>query len=58
VLKSEGLQSIADRMSITISTVRIHLQRVFDKTQTHRQAELVRLLINVGAGLEFSNGPS
>jgi DNA-binding CsgD family transcriptional regulator/PAS domain-containing protein len=53
VLKGEGLQSVADRMSITISTVRIHLQRVFDKTQTHRQAELVRLLLTIDAGLEL-----
>ena len=58
VLKGEGLQSVADRMSVTISTVRIHLQRVFDKTQTHRQAELVRLLLTIDAGLDFGNGRS
>jgi DNA-binding CsgD family transcriptional regulator len=46
------LQSVADKMSVSISTVRIHLQRAFDKTATHRQAELVRLLLTIEAGLE------
>jgi DNA-binding CsgD family transcriptional regulator len=58
VLKGEGLQAVADRMSVTISTVRIHLQRVFDKTHTHRQAELARLLLTIDAGLDLGNGRS
>jgi DNA-binding CsgD family transcriptional regulator len=52
VLRGDGLQSVADKMSVSISTVRIHLQRAFDKTATHRQAELVRLLLTIEAGLE------
>jgi DNA-binding CsgD family transcriptional regulator len=36
---------IADELSISIATVRKHLQHVYDKTDTHRQAELVRLLL-------------
>ena len=50
-LRCEGLQHIAGELRITLSTVRIHLQRVFDKTETHRQAELVRLLSRLHAGL-------
>ena len=30
-----------------MTTVRTHLQHIFDKTDTHRQAELVRLLLMV-----------
>jgi FixJ family two-component response regulator len=45
VLDGSGLGPIADEMSVSLSTVRTHLQHVFDKTQTHRQAELVRLLL-------------
>ena len=30
-----------------MATVKTHLQHVFDKTDTHRQAELVRLLLTV-----------
>lgn len=48
-LRGAGLRPIAEELSISVSTVRIHLQRVFDKTGTHRQAALVRLLM--GAGL-------
>ncbi|MGL4966093.1 MAG: helix-turn-helix transcriptional regulator [Inquilinus sp.] len=43
--RGEGLQSVADRLSIAGTTVRTHLARIFDKTGTSRQAELVRLLM-------------
>ena len=48
-LRGAGLRPIAEELAVSVSTVRIHLQRVFDKTGTHRQAALVRLLL--GAGL-------
>jgi DNA-binding CsgD family transcriptional regulator len=44
VVRGEGLRPISDEMSLSMATVKTHLQRVFHKTQTHRQAELVRLL--------------
>jgi len=44
VLRGEGIQSICDRLSLSTSTVRTHLQAIFVKTGTHRQAELVKLL--------------
>jgi DNA-binding CsgD family transcriptional regulator/PAS domain-containing protein len=40
-----SLADIADELSVSYQTVRTHLQHVFDKTDTHRQAELVRLLL-------------
>jgi len=49
VLRGHGLQSVADELRVSLSTVRVHLQRVFEKTGTHRQAELVRLLIELEA---------
>jgi DNA-binding CsgD family transcriptional regulator len=45
VLDGKGLVPIADELEISLATVRTHLQHVFDKTDTHRQAELVRLLL-------------
>ena len=48
-LRGAGLRPIAEELAVSVSTVRIHLQRVFEKTGTHRQAALVRLLL--GAGL-------
>jgi hypothetical protein len=39
----------------SLATVRTHLQHVFDKTDTHRQAELVRLLLG---GLAATRRPA
>ena len=44
VVRGHGLQYVADELRVTLSTVRVHLQRVFEKTGAHRQAELVRML--------------
>jgi DNA-binding CsgD family transcriptional regulator/PAS domain-containing protein len=41
---SRNLQQLADELGLSLSTVRTQLQRTFDKTGTHRQAELVQLL--------------
>ena len=45
--KGDGRNAAAARLAVTPGTVRIHLQRVFEKTGAHRQAELVRLLVEV-----------
>jgi DNA-binding CsgD family transcriptional regulator len=44
ILNGDGIQAAADRLSISRATARTHLSRIFDKTGTRRQAELVRLL--------------
>jgi DNA-binding CsgD family transcriptional regulator len=44
VIRGAGLKPIAAELGISRATVNTHLQRVFDKTSTHRQAELARLL--------------
>ena len=49
MLRGHGLQAVANELRVTLSTVRVYLQRVFEKTGTHRQAELVRLLIELEA---------
>jgi DNA-binding CsgD family transcriptional regulator len=46
ILSGDGIQAAADRLSISRATARTHLARVFDKTGTRRQSELVRLLIS------------
>lgn len=46
----DGRAAAARRLGISAGTARIHLQRVFDKTGVHRQAELVRLLEALDAG--------
>ena len=38
-------------LSVSLPTVRVHLQRVFEKTGTNRQADLVRLMMMLDGGL-------
>ncbi|WP_238994644.1 helix-turn-helix transcriptional regulator [Mycolicibacterium chubuense] len=42
-----SLATVADEMSLSLATVKTHVQHVYDKTDTHRQAELVRLLLAI-----------
>ena len=44
LLKGERLEDYAERSGISMNTARTHLKSVFAKTDTNRQAELVRLL--------------
>lgn len=46
IAKGDGIQAAADRLSISRATARTHLSRIFDKTGTRRQAELVRVLLS------------
>lgn len=45
VLAGYDLAAIAARRGITSNTARAHLRRIFEKTGTRRQAELMRLLL-------------
>ena len=45
VLAADGLHAVSARLGISLETARTHLAHVFDKTGAHRQAELVRLLL-------------
>ena len=45
IVAGAGIQAAADRLQISRSTGRTHLGRIFEKTGTHRQAELVRLML-------------
>ena len=45
ISRGDGLQAVAERLAIAQTTARTHLTRIFEKTGTRRQAELVRLLM-------------
>jgi DNA-binding CsgD family transcriptional regulator len=47
VSRGDGLKPISEEMSLSLATVKTHLHHVFSKTETHRQAELVRLLLTI-----------
>lgn len=41
------LDAIGKRLGIRRETIRNHLKRIYEKTDTHRQAELVRLVLSL-----------
>ena len=44
VSRGRGLRHVSLERGVSLSTTRVHLQRVFEKTDTHRQAELIVLM--------------
>jgi len=42
-----SLAGMAAELGITIGNARVHLKKIFQKTETHSQAELIRLLLTV-----------
>lgn len=50
VAKGETLNDVAQKLGISFHTARTHLNRVFDKTGVHRQADLVRLVTTASVG--------
>jgi len=53
-----GLDSVASRLGLGRNTVKTHLSRVFDKTGTHRQAELARLVMGMAVDIGPPHGSS
>jgi DNA-binding CsgD family transcriptional regulator len=49
LLNGSSLEAAAEAMHVTRHTVRAHLKRIFSKTGTRTQAQLVRVLILSGA---------
>ena len=49
VLHGGSLADMASRLGVSANTLKTQLQAVYQKTDTHNQAELIRLLVSVGA---------
>jgi DNA-binding CsgD family transcriptional regulator len=47
IVRGADLKQVSEELSVSVTTVRTHLQHVFDKTGTHRQAELIRTLLAI-----------
>ena len=48
ILKGDGRKAAALRLGMAPGTARVHLQRIFDKMGVHTQAELVRVVTELG----------
>jgi len=55
--KGGSLSTAATEMGVSLNTIRTHLKRIFSKTDTNRQAELVALLNTVGIDPEKEASP-
>ncbi len=53
LLDGESIDRLADRLCISRNTARTHLRRLFAKTGTSRQADLIRVLLGAHAPLRF-----
>jgi DNA-binding CsgD family transcriptional regulator len=51
LMNGVDLHDAAGQLDVSMNTARTHLRLVFEKTDTHRQSELVRLLLRGPAGL-------
>jgi DNA-binding CsgD family transcriptional regulator/PAS domain-containing protein len=49
LLAAEEPKAIAQHLGLSVNTVRVHMASIFRKTHTNRQAELVRLLMQMTA---------
>lgn len=45
-MKGDGRAAAARRRGISIDTANYQLARIFEKTETHRQTELIRVLLD------------
>jgi DNA-binding CsgD family transcriptional regulator/PAS domain-containing protein len=57
IVRGRSLEEARDALHIGFETARTHLKRIMSKTGTRRQAELVRLLLNVATTTEFQLRP-
>jgi DNA-binding CsgD family transcriptional regulator len=51
LVQGKSVAEAADELGVTTQTARVHLKRIFEKTDTGRQSELMRLLLNSPATL-------
>ena len=52
-MQGKSLEQSGEALQITSNTARSSLKSIFGKTQTNRQSELVRLLLNSPASLNL-----
>lgn len=46
LLEGESVEEAAEELHVTVNTARTHVKRLFDKTETHRHRELLRVLLS------------
>ncbi len=57
LMLGETIQTAADRSGVTVNTARTYLKRVFSKTDTTKQSELVSLILRSTFGMAANTSP-
>jgi DNA-binding CsgD family transcriptional regulator len=52
-MEGRSIDQVADLLCVSRNTVRTHLARLFAKTGTTRQADLIRILLGAHVPLRF-----
>jgi DNA-binding CsgD family transcriptional regulator/PAS domain-containing protein len=53
LMQGKSAEDASNELAISLNTARTHVKRVLEKTDTRRQSQLIRLLLNSPAGLRF-----
>jgi DNA-binding CsgD family transcriptional regulator len=56
IVEIGGVPEVAPVLGISETTVKTHLQRIFDKTDTNRQPDLVKLVAGFTSPLALPSG--
>jgi DNA-binding CsgD family transcriptional regulator len=46
LLQGESVEEAAEDLHVSVNTARTHVKSMFDKTDTHRHRELLRILLS------------
>jgi DNA-binding CsgD family transcriptional regulator/PAS domain-containing protein len=57
LMQGKSLNGVAEELGVARNTVHSQLQKIFEKTGTNRQAELMRLLLKSPAQFRLCDGP-
>jgi DNA-binding CsgD family transcriptional regulator/PAS domain-containing protein len=57
VIEGKSLPEASNELEISLNTAKTHLRRIFDKTGTRRQGELIRLALQSPAAILMKNHP-
>jgi DNA-binding CsgD family transcriptional regulator len=51
LMAGRSLADVADALGVSMNTVRTHVKRIFEKTRTSRQGQLVAMMLRSGMGM-------
>jgi DNA-binding CsgD family transcriptional regulator len=53
IVQGLSVAQIAEALNVSRATIRTHLSRLFDKTDTHRQGDLIHIAASLSVPISF-----